>query len=121
MLLLIPRPRGAVLTPLPRTFLTVVVQTGWESRRMDGRQWTTVSWLRICRVLRVGSGRIVTTFGWDRQTGCLGLIGPGLTRQKEPGCTRTHHDHADVPNGERFYYVTHVYLYLHLQEFTLLM
>jgi hypothetical protein len=42
---------------------------------------------------------MVTSFGWIVKAGdwSLGVNGPGLTGQKEPGCTRTHRDHADVP------------------------
>jgi hypothetical protein len=30
----------------------------------------------------------------------LGINGPGLTGQKEPGWTRTRHEHIDVPQRE---------------------
>jgi hypothetical protein len=58
--------RGAVHTPFPCTSLAVVVVTGWEGRRMGGRQYTPVWWLRICTVLPVRSGRMVTSFSWVR-------------------------------------------------------
>jgi hypothetical protein len=57
---------GAVLTSFPSTILADVVVTCWEGRRMGGRQETPVWWLRICTVLRVRSGRMETSFGWDR-------------------------------------------------------
>jgi hypothetical protein len=36
----------------------------------------------------------------EQESWSLGLHGPGLTEQKEPGCISTHHDHADVPQTE---------------------
>jgi hypothetical protein len=73
-------PRVAVLISFRRTFLAVVIVTGWEGRRMVGRQQTPVWWLRIYAVLRV-------------------------TGQKEPGCT--HHDQA-LTSQRGFIY--HVYI-----------
>jgi hypothetical protein len=62
---MIPLP-GVLSLPFPHTFLAVAIVTGWECRRMDGRQESAVWWLRICTALRVRPGRMVTNFGYDR-------------------------------------------------------
>jgi hypothetical protein len=64
---------GAVLASFPLAFQAPIFVTGWEGRRANGRQKTPVWWLQICAVLRVRSGRLVTSFGWDQQSRRSGL------------------------------------------------
>jgi hypothetical protein len=64
--------------------------------------WSSVDTGLVAMNLYSSSGKV-----WQLSVGLvepdfwsLGLNDPELTGQEEPGCTRTYHDHADVPQTE---------------------